>query len=90
MCIVSALIVEQFEIADRGAAVAIREVTELPVGKTIRATVVRPDGSRLTTEAFKEWLLRRDPRPMEVEAYLLRRVNKSEIPDGSTLELEAI
>jgi translation elongation factor EF-Tu-like GTPase len=85
-----AAIEERFQIADRGTAVVIGQVTSLPVGKPLRATVSRPDGSRLSVEAFKEWLLRRDRSPPEVEAFLLKGVAKSDVPEGSTIELEAI
>jgi hypothetical protein len=50
----------------------------------------RPDSSKLTTEALKEWFLRRQQRPLEKEAYLLREIEKSEIPDGSFLEIEVV
>jgi hypothetical protein len=79
---------ERFQIAGRGTVVVIGETTELPVGKALRATVTRPDSSQLTAEAFKEWLLRRDQQPLEREAYLLRGIDKSDIPDGSVVEIE--
>ena len=91
MALIIAAIEERFQITDRGTAVVIRQVTGLPVGKPLRATVSRPDGSRFSVEAFKEWLLRRDcSPPEEVEAFLLRGVAKNDVPDGSTIELEAI
>jgi hypothetical protein len=58
------LIEERFHITGRGAVVVIGETTELPVGKALRVTITRPDSSQLTTEAFKEWLLRREQRPL--------------------------
>ena len=79
---------DRFHITGRGTVVVISEITELPVGKALRATVTRPDKSRISTEAFKEWLLRRDPLPRESEAYLLRGIEKAAIPDGSFLEIE--
>ena len=82
------LIEERFQITGRGTVVVIGETTELPVGKALRATITRPDSSKLTTEAFKEWFLRREQRPLEKEAYLLRGIEKSEIPSGSFLEIE--
>jgi len=42
------------------------------------------------TEAFKELILRRETRPVEKDAYLVREVEKSEIPDGSFVEIEVI
>jgi hypothetical protein len=50
--------------------------------------LIRPDSSKLATEAFKELILRREPRPLEKEAYLVRGIEKSEIPDGSFVEIE--
>ena len=45
---------ERFEITGRGTAVVIREVTNLPVGKSLRAKIFRPDGSLFSVEAYKE------------------------------------
>jgi translation elongation factor EF-Tu-like GTPase len=84
------LIEERFHITGRGTVVVIGETTELPVGKALRATIVRPDSSKLSTEAFKEWPLRREQRPLEKEAYLLRGVEKSDIPEGSFVEIELV
>jgi len=82
---------ETFLITGRGTVVAIGEITTLPVGKALRATVFRPDGSQFTVKAFKEWLLlRNDPRTSEKEAYLLHGVEKTKIPEGSSIEIEAI
>jgi hypothetical protein len=79
-----------FQITGRGAVVAIGEKTDLPVGKALHATVFLPDGTQLSSQAFKEWVLRRDPNPFEKEAYLLHGVEKSQVPEGSSIELEAI
>jgi hypothetical protein len=38
---------ECFELAGRGTIVTFAQVTGLPVGRPLRATVIRPDGSRL-------------------------------------------
>ncbi|MFC4312373.1 hypothetical protein ACFPN2_25040 [Steroidobacter flavus] len=84
------LIEERFNITGRGTVVVIGETTELPVGKTLRATITRPDSSKVTTEAFKEWFIRREQQPLEKEAYLLRGIEKSEIPDGSLVEIEVV
>ncbi len=81
---------EKFDIAGRGTVVVIAQTTSLPVGKVLTATLVFPDGSRMDVEAYKEWLLRRIPEPIEKEAYLLRRVEKAQVPEGSTIELCAI
>lgn len=79
---------ERFHIAGRGTVIVISETTHLPVAKALRAKVTRPDSSQLVAEAFKEWLLRRDPRPIEREAYVLRGIDKSEIPEGCFVEFE--
>ena len=81
---------ECFELAGRGTVVTFAKVTGLPVGRPLRATVSRPDGSRLQADAFKEWLMRLDLRTSAAEAFLLMNVQKSAIPNGSTIELELI
>jgi len=84
------LIEERFHITGSGTVVVIGETTELPVGQALRATIIRPDSSKRVTEAFKELIPRREPRPLEKEAYLVRGIEKSEIPDGSFVEIEVI
>lgn len=84
------LIEERFHITGRGTVVVIGETTELPVGQALRATIIRPDSSKLVTEAFKELILRREPRPAEKESYLVRGIEKSEIPEGAVVEIELI
>lgn len=81
---------ETFQITGRGTVVAIGETTDLHVGRALRATVFRPDGSQLSVQASKEWLLRRNPQPVEKEAFLLHGVEKAQIPEGSSIKLEAI
>jgi hypothetical protein len=39
----------------------------------------------LRADAFKEYLLRRQPAPIEKEAYMLRGLHKNDIPPGSRL-----
>ena len=81
------IVAETFEITGRGLAVAVDEVTDLPVGKKLAAVIHRPDGSTLRAEAFKEWLLRRTLDPIENEAFLLLGLTKDDVPVGSDLEL---
>lgn len=76
---------ERFQIADRGLAVTTGALTDLPVGKAIAATVIRPDGSELPVTAHKEWLLRKSIEPLEDEAFLLVGIIKTEVPEGSTI-----
>ncbi len=80
-------IVETFQITGRGLAVAVEESTELPVGRKLLAVVNRPDGSSISVEAYKEWLLRRHSEPMEKETFLLMGLSKSDVPIGSKLQL---
>ena len=80
-------IVDTFEITGRGLAVAIDEVTNLPVGAELAATITRSDGVTFTAIAYKEWLLRRQPVVQETEAFLLRGVSKLDAPIGSEIEI---
>jgi translation elongation factor EF-Tu-like GTPase len=74
-----------FEITGRGAVAVIDEVTDRSVGKAHRVELIKPTGEIVGTEAFKEWLLRRDHVPLENEAYLLKGIHKADIPPGSRL-----
>ena len=76
---------EVFEITGRGAVVAIDHVTDRAVGRPHPVEVVTPTGVVLRADAFKEWLLRRQPTPVENEAYMLRGLHKVDIPPGSRL-----
>lgn len=80
-------VLEIFDI-ERGLIVAVETSTSLPVGKRLSATVTREDGTTITAIAFKEWLLRRDPRPVENEAFLLRGLKKADVPIGSDIVFE--
>ena len=80
-------IVDTFRITGRGTVAAVRVATTFPLGHALRATVVRPDGSRLETRAYREFLCRRDPGQQEQEAFLLPDVALSEVPPGSRLEI---
>lgn len=83
-------VADTFQIAGRGLVVAVDEVTDLPVGKKLAATVVRPDGSTVDADAFKEWLLRRTPEPLESEAFLLPGLTKGDVPIGSELQINVV
>jgi hypothetical protein len=84
------VIEECFELTDRGTVVAVAEATGLPVNQPLRATVIRPDGSRLQAEARKEWLMRLNIRTSAAEAFLLMDIEKSDVPKGSVVELEVM
>jgi len=80
-------VADTFHITGRGLAVAVDEATDLPVSKKLAATVVRPDGTMLNADAFKEWLLRRSTDSIEGEAFLLMGLSKADVPVGSQLHL---
>ncbi|MCK7598182.1 hypothetical protein M0G74_12940 [Microbulbifer sp. CAU 1566] len=78
-------IVECFEITGRGVAVILDDISDRPVGKPLGVKVLKPDGDYVETVAFKEWLLRRMPTPIEKGAYILMGLHKEDIPSGSRL-----
>jgi hypothetical protein len=82
-------IAETFEIAGRGVVAVIDAHTDLSVGRSHKVEVLLPDGNVLVAQAFKEWLLRRLPMPVEKEAYLLTGLHKHQVPSGSRLRLAA-
>jgi hypothetical protein len=83
-------IIELFVISGRGTVAVVAQPTDLPVGKVLQAKIICPDGSCISAEAFKEWLLRKSPTPIEHEAYLLRGITKSDVPSGACIEIAAI
>jgi hypothetical protein len=80
-------VLESFTITDRGTVVALDGVSDLPVGRKLRASVERPDGSVIETTAYKEWLLRRSAPSSETGAFLLLSVEKTDVPQGSLVTL---
>jgi hypothetical protein len=80
-------VAKTYEITGRGLAVAIDEVTDVPVRKKLAAYIVRPHGSTLKSEAFKERLVRHSLDPIEGEAFLLLGLTKDDVPVGSDLIL---
>ena len=80
-------VADTFLITGRGLVVAVERATDLPTGKRLVATVIRPDGTAINADAFKEWLLRRSPQPVEKESYLLMGLTKEDVPIGSDLRL---
>ena len=79
-------ITETFEITGRGVVVVIAETVDLGVGKKLAATITKSDGSSFPAVAMQEWLLQREPAPVEHAAFLLAGVNKLDVPLGSTVE----
>ena len=51
--------------------------------------VIKPDGERLTADAYKEWLLRHTPKPVEGEAFLLMGLAAEDVPVGSEIRVKA-
>lgn len=78
-------IVEKFEITGRGAVVVIDEVTDRVPGRAYNVEITGIHGDALSTEAFKDWLLRRDPTPIEKEAYTLKGLHKEDISDDASI-----
>lgn len=78
-------VIEVFEITGRGAVVLIAETTDRSVREPHRVEIITPDGKVVKTEAYKEFLLRRQPTPVEKEGYLLKGLHKPEVPVGSRL-----
>ncbi|MBB4006977.1 hypothetical protein [Allorhizobium taibaishanense] len=70
-----------------GTMVLVAGISDLPVSRKLTAIVRRPDGSTTETVAYKDWLLRRTPAVHEVEGFLLVGLEKSDIPDGSSVEI---
>jgi hypothetical protein len=80
-------IVERFQISGRGLVVAVATPSAFPAGSKLRATVINPDGSQHTVEAFKEMILRRLPVLNESEAYLLQGLSKEQVQEGASVEI---
>lgn len=78
-------IINVFEITGRGAVVLIAETTDRSVRHPHPVEVITPDGKVMKTEAYREFLLRSNPTPVEEEGYLLKGLHKPEVPTGSRL-----
>ena len=78
-------IVETFEITGRGAVAVLDKPTGREVGRALLVQVLKPSGEAVSTEAFKEWLLRRQPVPHEKEAFMLKGLRKDDLPAGTLL-----
>lgn len=76
---------ETFNITGSGLVAVLSGETELGVGKPHKVKIVTPEGKEFETEAYKEWLLRREPKPMENEGFLLMNLSKEEVPIGSVV-----
>jgi hypothetical protein len=78
----------RFQLEGRGTVIVISGRTHLPVGKKLCAVVTLPDSSQLTVEAFREWPSRRDLQPVKGEAYLLRGIDNSSLPEDSFVQIQ--
>ena len=77
-------VTDTFEIKNRGLVI-LGEATcdAVRVGKECEVIIITPLGRTIKAKGYKEWLLRRNPEPLESEAYLVEGVSKSDIPIGS-------
>lgn len=78
-------IAEVFEITGRGAVVVVEKTTDHTPGKPYHVEIRGPNGEVFTTEAYMEFVLRRNPIPHEKEAYWLKGLHKGDIPNRSVL-----
>ena len=82
-------IVETFEIRGRGAVVVIDEPTGRDGGGGLLVQLIKPSGETVSTDAFKEWFLRRKWQPIEKDAFMLKGLHKEDVPVGSRLRFLA-
>ena len=85
---ISAQIIECFEVTGRGTIILIDSKTDLPTGRCLRAKVQHHDGSTREYEAWKEWLLRRTTPPLEDEAFLIVDAVSEKVSIGGTITLK--
>lgn len=78
-------IVEKFEITGRGVVVVIAEVTDRAPGKVYKVKIRGASGECIEAEAVKEWLLRKDPVPIEKEAYVLKGIHEDDLQENTVL-----
>ena len=78
-------VVDTFVIEGRGLVVIIDGLTELNVGNPHKVEVQTKTGETFTSESYKEWLCIRHPKPIEKEAYLLKDLQKEQVPIGSKI-----
>jgi hypothetical protein len=76
-----------FEITGRGVAAAIGEIVSTSPGKAIAVVIHTPSGRSFTATAFQEYVLRRQPIPLEKSVFLLADLTKAQIPTGSQIEV---
>ena len=80
-------VVEVFELTGRGAVAVLNEPTGRDVGRAHRVQLLKPSGEIVTTQASKEWLLRRaTPTPVEDEAFMLKGMRKDDVTPGTLIQ----
>lgn len=85
---ISAEVIECFEVTGRGTVVVIDSETELPTGRCLEATIHQREGATRKYQAWKEWLLRRSTAPQEDEVFLIVDATVEEIPLGAMITLQ--
>lgn len=78
---------EVFAVTGLGAVVVLDGTSALPINEALDAIIERPDGSRISAEAWKEWILRRIPTPVEIEAFRLKNLAPVDVPLGSEVTI---
>ncbi|WHI46431.1 hypothetical protein ACJJIW_20795 [Microbulbifer sp. JMSA004] len=78
-------IIEKFEVIDRGVVVVIAEVTDRAPGEVYRVKIRSASEECIEAEAVKEWLLCKDPVPIEKEAYVLKGVHEYDLQENAVL-----
>lgn len=68
--------------------IVINKTTDLPIGHCLHAKIHLSDGTSKDYQAWKEWLRRRDRKPLETEAFLIVDAAVSEAPTGAMVTLD--
>jgi hypothetical protein len=85
---ISAKIIESFQIKGRGIAVIIDQKTQLPIGRCLQAEIFQNDGSAVKFKTWKEWLLRRSKEPLEGEAFLISDATAKQVQVGMLITIK--
>ncbi|KQZ40065.1 hypothetical protein ASD58_06725 [Duganella sp. Root1480D1] len=83
-------VLETFEITGRGLVVVLPVLaSDMPHATPLPVTLHVPGQAPFQVQAFHEILLRRTTEVLENSVLLLSGLRKSQVPIGSTLELES-
>lgn len=85
---ISAQVIECFEVTGRGMVVVIDSETELPIGRCLQATIHQCEGATRKYKAWKEWLVRRSTASREDEVFLIVDATVEEISIGASITLQ--